>query len=881
MANSVTSSACSRDPSRNVGFGFAYQPHEMAAEAPGKCGRCGRRLTGSAGDALCRVCLLEEGLCADAPDRDAHNDPTFTNRRFGTFEILGEIGQGGMGVVYRARQPELGREIALKLLLLGRFSGADAEARFRREAVAAAKLRHPNIVTVHEVGEVEGQPYIAMEWVPGRDLERVVREGTLKPNEAARMAATLCDALQHAHERGVIHRDLKPSNVLIDERGEPRLTDFGLAHQSDTAHPTATVTGQVLGSPGFLSPEQVTASTAPTVAVDVYGLGATLYFALTGHAPITGSGLAQTLRRVTETDPVPPVQLNPDIPADLDLITLRCLAKNPAKRFARAADLGHELRCFLEGRPITTRPVPAIERAFLWCRRHPAHALAMALCIALAIGGPVAALSVQHERVRAEQLAAESRNRLISVLEERAGALCDAGGAADALPWLVDALSLARDDPTATARLRMKLGVTGALAPRLVRLWRMDAPLKSAWFSDSGDVVILWTEPSGEVPAMEGKSVLTGLTVPVSRPPGGARAAIAISRSRDAGLFPAQEGVLLRRRIGLTNTVERSLPVSGKPGPAAFSPDSALVAIADDTDGFAVWDTVAGHRLSGPWQLTNRIDRFVFSADGKRLAVQSGEQFLRVWDLVEGRMSRNLGRFHPVVTAAFSPQGDEMLVGSRDGQADIWNVFRVTRKFDIRHDVEMTAAAWSPAGPVVATAGHDGRVAAWDIGTRLDTVPHIAGSAPVRIMEFSRDGGRLLTADDHGLVRVWDIGPRWTVLPAPDLKAAAGGAVTNAAAGWSARLVARGQIRLSDPATGTPLGPPVFHRGALGLRINAQGHLVSRAEDGEWLWELRTETRSFEGLRSWAALLAARRTNPSGQLVPLTPAELAELGRNL
>jgi hypothetical protein len=837
-------------------------------------------LAGVAAGAVCRICLLEDGLCAAGPDNDPAVDPAPAGRRFGAFELLGEIGHGGMGVVYRAFQEELGREVALKLLLLGRFSGTDAEARFRREAVAAARLRHPNIVAVHEVGEVDGQPFIAMEFVAGRDLEHVVREGTLKPLEAARMAARLCDALQHAHDRGVIHRDLKPSNVLIDEDGEPHLTDFGLAHQSDPAQPATTLTGQVLGSPGFLPPEQAAGNTTPAVAADIYGIGATLYFALTGRAPFAGSGLAETLRLVAEADPVPPARLNPSIPEDLDLITLRCLAKNPSRRFASAAELAEELRRHLEGRPIRTRPVPAVERAILWGRRHPARALALALCIALAIGGPAAALRVQQERVRAEKHAAESRDRLVAVLEERAASVCDDGGAADAMPWLVDALGLAGGNAVAESRIRLKLGITGTLAPRLVRLWRLDAPLRSAWFSDSGDNVILWKEPADDSPAIEGRSVLTGLTAPVIRPPGPARFAIAVSRSRDALVSPAEGGVLLRRRTGGTNVFETRLAAGKHPGPAAFSQDSALVAVADESHVFNVWDTVTGARVSGPWQLTNKIDRFVFSPDGKRLAVQSGEQYLRVWDLEENRASRNIGRFHPVVAAAFSQRGDEMIIGSRDGQADVWNVFRVTRKFDIRHDVEMTAAAWSPAGRVVATAGRDGRVTVWDAGTRLDTVPHIAGGAPVRIVEFSRDGGRLLTVDTDGLIRVWDIGPRWTVMEKPDFAASAAPSATNVAAGWIATLEARGQIRLKDAATGSVLAPPVFHRGAHSLRITAAGQLVSRAEDGEWLWELRSETRPLQQLRKASDLLAARRTDSSGRLVPVAAAELLDLSRN-
>ncbi len=318
-------------------------------------------------------------------------------RCLGDYELLEEIARGGMGIVYRARQISLGREVAVKVLRDSAVAGAEEVRRFRVEAAAAAGLKHPHLVTIHEVGEQDGQHFFAMDLVEGGDLAERTREGPLPPREAAALAATIAGAVQHAHERGVLHRDLKPSNVLINRQGQPVVTDFGLARTFDGAS-TLTLTGQVLGTPGYMAPEQAGGNGVVGPAVDIHGLGAVLYYLLTGRGPFVGGTMAETLRHVVEQEPVSPHLLNPEVSRDLAAVCLKCLAKRPVDRYGAAADLAADLWRVVRGEPTVARPAGTLLRMWRWCQRKPALAGALALSVCLALGGALGVLWQWRER---------------------------------------------------------------------------------------------------------------------------------------------------------------------------------------------------------------------------------------------------------------------------------------------------------------------------------------------------------------------------------------------------------------------------------------------------------------------------------------------------
>lgn len=294
------------------------------------------------------------------PDRNARSLETTPPRAFGDYELIRELGRGGMGVVYQARQKSLGRQVALKMVREAHLADEADRARFRVEAEAAARLKHPNIVTVHEVGESDGLAYFCMEYVDGLTLsEYIARHGPLPPRDAARLTAQIARAIHHAHERGILHRDLKPSNVILAgtdlQHSVPKVTDFGLAKRID-AMESLTRTGAVVGTPSYMAPEQASGRRELSPAADVYSLGAILYELLTGRPPFSAANPVDVLLMVLEQEAIPPRDLNPTIDRDLELICLKCLQKPPGLRYSRAMDLALDLEAYLAGEAVSTRP---------------------------------------------------------------------------------------------------------------------------------------------------------------------------------------------------------------------------------------------------------------------------------------------------------------------------------------------------------------------------------------------------------------------------------------------------------------------------------------------------------------------------------------------
>ena len=382
--------------------------------------------------------FLEPEISTPRQESSAEGETTDCHPPFPTipdYEILRVLGQGGMGVVYQARQRSLNRVVALKMLHAGLNAGADQQIRFRNEAEAAAQLEHPHIVPVYEVGEQGAATFLVMKYVAGTNLGEVVRQRPLPMKQAAVLTRTLAQAVQHAHERGILHRDLKPANVLLDDTGEPHLTDFGLAKRLEGG-PNLTHSGVIAGTPVYLSPEQAAGQAKKvTIQSDVYGLGAILYECLTTAPPCTGDSLGEILQRVREIEPVAPRRLNPSVPRDLEAICLRCLEKDPRKRYATATELADDLSRFLNGEPTQARPVGTIVRAGRWCRRRPAvAALAASLLIVLGTASPALTWSLlktsqalqAEEQARkeveqallAEKVARERAEKMVALLEK-------------------------------------------------------------------------------------------------------------------------------------------------------------------------------------------------------------------------------------------------------------------------------------------------------------------------------------------------------------------------------------------------------------------------------------------------------------------------------
>ncbi|HVS40066.1 MAG TPA: bifunctional serine/threonine-protein kinase/formylglycine-generating enzyme family protein [Gemmataceae bacterium] len=329
------------------------------------------------------------------------------------YEILEEIGRGGMGVVYKARQQKLNRLVALKMILAGAHADADDLARFRREAEAVAALRHPHVVQIYEIGEQDGRPYFSLEFVEGGNLAQKLGGSPQPPRRAAELIETLARAVHFAHQQGIIHRDLKPANVLLTADGAPKIADFGLAKRLE-AGVGQTRTGEIVGTPSYMAPEQAMRGASARVGTptDVYALGAILYEMLTGRPPFRGPTGVDTILQVLQDDPVPPRQLQPKTPRDLETICLKCLQKEPSRRYGSAEALAEDLRRFRGHEPIQARPVGPWERAVQWARRRPAVAVFLVIAVVSLIGGIVASTSfavVANDR--ADQLEKSRKDR--------------------------------------------------------------------------------------------------------------------------------------------------------------------------------------------------------------------------------------------------------------------------------------------------------------------------------------------------------------------------------------------------------------------------------------------------------------------------------------
>jgi tRNA A-37 threonylcarbamoyl transferase component Bud32 len=302
-------------------------------------------------------------------DSSSPTAPLGTVRYFGDYELLEEIARGGMGIVYKARQVSLNRRVALKVILANQFASRAEVERFHVEAEAAAQLDHPNIVPIYEIGEHEGQQYFSMKLIEGAALAQRGEEFQKDPKSAARLVATVAQAVHHAHQRGILHRDLKPANILLDAQNQPYVSDFGLAKLAKRDG-SLTQSGAVVGTPSYMPPEQALGKKDVTTAADVYSLGATLYDLLAGRPPFHGPTALDILVQVTDKEPTPPSVLNQRIDRDLETICLKCLRKEPEGRYASAEALAEDLARWVRGDPIQARPMGQVERTWKWMKRH-------------------------------------------------------------------------------------------------------------------------------------------------------------------------------------------------------------------------------------------------------------------------------------------------------------------------------------------------------------------------------------------------------------------------------------------------------------------------------------------------------------------------------
>ncbi len=588
----------------------------MTIDPPKLCRGCGAALPAGWASPSCPRCLVH--FSVDEVDPARVFPLSSEEISLGDYELLDEIARGGMGVVYRARQQRLGRIVAVKVLAAGEFASAAARERFRTEASAAARLQHPGIVAIHDVGEADGLPWFSMELVAGENLAALVREQPLPARQAADYVRAIADALQHAHEHGVLHRDLKPSNILLDPESGPRITDFGIARCGEAGDLTRT--GEVLGSPGYTAPEQALGGTADA-RTDVYGLGAILYHLLTARPPFQGPTLDAIVLQLRETDPLTPRRLNPSVPRDLETICLRCLRKEAAQRYATAREVAEELARFLAGDAIRARPISLLEKVGRWCRRRPAVASLLALVAVLMGVVVIGSLAIARQQARLEQramLLAEARaNRAEGMAGGRTRALVALREA-----WAIQPSPELRNEAIATLALHeislertLEPGDPQALPPE------SGASADGRWtlHFESGELRVVEVA-SGQVAARFADFPARPLA---QLDNAGRRLAVA----RGPGIVAIHE--LPSGRI--LHTLTHSQAVS------CLDWAGEILAVGGGSDRLIhIWDTASGQRLRRFSGHDSDIEALRFRPDGQELISFSKDPGLRVWHAARG-----------------------------------------------------------------------------------------------------------------------------------------------------------------------------------------------------------------------------------------------------
>ncbi len=690
------------------------------------------------------------------------------------YEILAEIGRGGMGVVFRARQVNLNRLVALKMILSGPYADGAALARFRAEAEAVARLQHPHIVQIFEMGELDGRPFFAMEYVAGESLAARTRATPQPPREVALLVERLARAIHAVHEQGIVHRDLKPANVLLAGsdvplgQAVPKIVDFGLAKFVDLDSPSATISRDVLGTPLYMAPEQAAGQSKDAgPAVDIYALGAMLYVLLTGQPPFKGATLLDILTQIKSSDPVPPRRLLPQIPRDLETICLKCLQKEPRKRYASAAALADDLRRFSAGEPILARPTAWWERCLKWARREPRVAALVAAISAVTLIGLVTTATLWRLADRRADAEAEQRQRVEQQLYFFRIGLADRELQAGRVPWAREQLEL---------------------CPPSLRRWELHYLMRQC---EGGDAVKVCSGHSGKLSSVafspDGKHVATGSSDRSVRIWDAATAefirqlnghvgsvnSVSFSAQGDRLVSGSEDGRVV---VWNASTWEKEFVFDQHASPvssAVFDPQSDEVASGTfNSSGpgeILIWDSRIGEvrlTLKGHGQ---RITGLAYSPDGKLLFSSSHDQTVRVWDTANGETVRVFAE-HVLPVSGLAVSSDGQLVASAAGrsQADqpdegdilVWEAHtgRIVHRLQ-GHRERALALAFGPDGQRLATAGWDPEIKLWDMLSGQEVLAlrgHAVGDARgVMGLAFSPRGDSLASAGVDMTARIW------------------------------------------------------------------------------------------------------------------------------
>ena len=808
------------------------------------------------------------------------------------YDILGELGRGGMGVVYQARQLRPNRLVALKMISAGVHAGPREIERFRSEADAVAQLQHANIVQLYEIGEQEGRPYLAMEYVAGGSLDRWLAGTPQPPRATAWLVEQLALAIQHAHHRGIVHRDLKPANVLLQKPDAPadlqvalpKITDFGLAKLLDAGAFNPTHSGELLGTPNYMAPEQVGGGGQTGAATDVYGLGAILYECLTGRPPFRGETALETMLQVQKLEPVSPSRLAPRCPRDLVTICLKCLAKEPRHRYAAADDLARDLRRFLDGKPILARPVGPLTQVVKWTRRQPLVAGLTAMLLLAVTAGmltgswfwwqaekgrAMAETALGNERAaQAARAAALDRYRVALAHREwlandagRAAALLDACTPQQRQTWEWRYLDRIRNSAlhtfhghTATAQAvavhPSGRRIASAAHDGTVREWDLDA--QYGWLvgvHPFPGVLAVTYSPDGRLLAssdgQSGRIMLWDLETGVHREVSFGRETQVRGLAFDSSSRYLAAGG--NRRLRVWDTADLALvydkPETNLIWQVAFTPDGNH--IATTSKRLKLWDwkkkDAVGPVLEWPEDQSLEGRDLTIDPRGGMVALAAKDSLVRVYNLRDRSEAFTLNAHpHYITSVSFNHDGSRLATSGQEGDMHVWDVQTRRRLFTLHgHSGAVWDLTWSPNSKHLISVGSDALVRVWDTSGTPELTPlPVKGTGEIKTLEYGAGGRLIAWADAAGGAGIWDLKRRRPVFRIHTMDRTLRPRVSSFAFCPTGRRVA---LR---PSAGPPKMWQLDGRGEVILQHHTDGQIVGlafSADGGQLLAAYRKE----------------------------------------
>lgn len=751
----------------------------MNAQSDFRCHVCDRSMSASLIEGACPYCLLTLGLSDSRPRTGVSSGhvPSLGGRspseafvrqgvlpQFGDYELEAEIARGGMGVVYRARQRSLNRTVAIKMILAGQVASPESVQRFRLEAEAAARLNHPGIVPIYEIGEYETQHFFSMKLIEGGSLAECLPDFQLSATASpaarrdqqtciAELLAKVARALEFAHQRGVLHRDLKPSNILIDESGEPHLTDFGLAKLTGREASGITLSAAVLGTPGYLAPEQAAGKTEQvTTAADVYGLGATLYELLTGRPPFVGATSMETMWLAIEGNPKPPRQLNPAVHRDLETITVRCLEKAPERRYRSAAAVAEELERFIRREPIQARPVSRMEYAWRWCQRNPwLSGLSLTLIAAILVGSGTAV----WQWARAETANVRLTENVEHLEWAAIDTLLNSGQTSLALARLAAILRNHPDDSK-----------TAMFAMSVLEQRRFPVPAAPPIRHPSGsELTVARLSPSGNriVTASFDKTarIWDSQTSQPAAPPLQHQGAVTWAEFDPSGRVVAtcSDDKSLRFWDVSTGQLVREPIPHGEPLlKIEYSRDGQLL-LTRTASTVSIFEGATGRLTVGPLKFAGRVAAARFVADGRALiTVESADENSRVqvWDAQTGREKASL-RTGPIRAADVNDDLSRLVLIDASGRGWVADFPGNQNRQELTGLIGvLTAVKFDPTGTFIGGCCNSQWMRVWDARTALPLTTQLPHYFLINGFQFL-SGNRLLSWSLDSQARIWNL----------------------------------------------------------------------------------------------------------------------------